>query len=107
VLDFRVPPLPVLVHTREKVGPEGFAANPVGAGPYRIVKNVQGQEVVFERFEDYWAGSPKGKPAASPKAVEAPKAEVPKAAEAPKAEPPSAAAETPKAESVAEPSEAM
>ena len=48
---------------REKVGPEGFAANPVGAGPYKIVKNVQGQEVVFERFEDYWAGSPKGKPA--------------------------------------------
>jgi peptide/nickel transport system substrate-binding protein len=48
---------------REKVGPDGFAANPVGAGPYKIVKNVQGQEIVFERFEDYWAGSPKGKPA--------------------------------------------
>ena len=48
---------------REKVGPEGFAANPVGAGPYKIVKNVQGQEIVFERFEGYWAGSPKGKPA--------------------------------------------
>ena len=48
---------------REKVGPEGFAKNPVGAGPYKIVKNVQGQEVVFERFEDYWPGSPKGKPA--------------------------------------------
>ncbi|MGE0576655.1 MAG: ABC transporter substrate-binding protein [Reyranella sp.] len=48
---------------REKVGPEGFAAKPVGAGPYRIVKNEQGKEVVFERFDDYWAGSPKGKPA--------------------------------------------
>ena len=48
---------------REKVGPEGFAAKPVGAGPYKIVKNDQGKEVVFERFEDYWAGSPKGKPA--------------------------------------------
>jgi peptide/nickel transport system substrate-binding protein len=48
---------------REKVGPEGFAAKPVGAGPYRIVKNEQGKEVVFERFEDYWSGSPKGKPA--------------------------------------------
>src|SRR5215203_2076549 len=48
---------------REKVGPEGFAAKPVGAGPYKIVKNEQGKEVVFERFEDYWAGSPKGKPA--------------------------------------------
>jgi peptide/nickel transport system substrate-binding protein len=48
---------------REKVGPEEFAKKPVGAGPYKIVKNVQGQEVVFERFEDYWQGSPKGKPA--------------------------------------------
>jgi peptide/nickel transport system substrate-binding protein len=48
---------------REKVGPQGFAAKPVGAGPYKIVKNEQGKEVVFERFEDYWAGSPKGKPA--------------------------------------------
>lgn len=48
---------------REKVGPEGFAAKPVGAGPYKFVKNDQGKEVVLERFEDYWAGSPKGKPA--------------------------------------------
>jgi peptide/nickel transport system substrate-binding protein len=48
---------------REKVGPEGFAAKPVGAGPYKIVANEQGKEVVFERFDDYWAGSPKGKPA--------------------------------------------
>ena len=48
---------------REKVGPEGFAAKPVGAGPYKIVKNEQAKEVVFERFDDYWAGSPKGKPA--------------------------------------------
>jgi peptide/nickel transport system substrate-binding protein len=48
---------------REKVGPEEFAKKPVGAGPYKFVKNVQGQEVVLERFEDYWQGSPKGKPA--------------------------------------------
>jgi peptide/nickel transport system substrate-binding protein len=48
---------------REKVGPEGFAAKPVGAGPYKIVKNDQGKEVVFERFDDYWEGSPKGRPA--------------------------------------------
>ncbi|MBL0901174.1 MAG: ABC transporter substrate-binding protein, partial [Reyranella sp.] len=48
---------------RERVGPEGFAARPVGAGPYKIVKNEQGKEVVFERFDDYWAGSPKGRPA--------------------------------------------
>jgi peptide/nickel transport system substrate-binding protein len=48
---------------RENVGPEGFAAKPVGAGPYKIVRNEQGKEILFERFEDYWAGSPKGKPA--------------------------------------------
>jgi ABC-type transport system substrate-binding protein len=48
---------------REKVGPEGFSAKPIGAGPYKIVRNEQGKEVFFERFEDYWAGSPKGKPA--------------------------------------------
>ncbi|MFZ5778705.1 MAG: ABC transporter substrate-binding protein [Pseudomonadota bacterium] len=48
---------------REKVGPAEFAKKPVGAGPYKIVKNEQGKEVVFERFADYWAGSPKGKPA--------------------------------------------
>ncbi|HZQ02083.1 MAG TPA: ABC transporter substrate-binding protein [Reyranella sp.] len=48
---------------REKVGPEEFAKKPVGAGPYRIIRNEPGKEVVFERFEDYWVGSPKGKPA--------------------------------------------
>jgi peptide/nickel transport system substrate-binding protein len=48
---------------REKVGPEEFARKPVGAGPYKIVKNEQGKEVWFERFDDYWADSPKGKPA--------------------------------------------
>jgi peptide/nickel transport system substrate-binding protein len=48
---------------REKVGPEEFAKKPVGAGPYKIVKNEQGKEVWFERFDDYWKDSPKGKPA--------------------------------------------
>jgi peptide/nickel transport system substrate-binding protein len=48
---------------RERVGPEEFAKKPIGAGPYKIVKNEQGKEVWFERFDDYWANSPKGKPA--------------------------------------------
>ena len=48
---------------REKVGPEEFARKPVGAGPYKIVRYEPGKEVVFERFEEYWAGSPKGTPA--------------------------------------------
>ena len=44
---------------REKVGPEGFAKAPIGAGPYKITRNEQGKEVVFEKFADYWQGSPK------------------------------------------------
>jgi peptide/nickel transport system substrate-binding protein len=48
---------------REKVGPEGYAKAPVGAGPYKVTKVESGVSIDFERFEDYWAGSPKGKPA--------------------------------------------
>jgi len=48
---------------REKVGPEAYAKAPVGSGPYKIVKVDPGASVDFERFDDYWAGSPKGKPA--------------------------------------------
>src|SRR4051812_37641280 len=48
---------------REKVGPEGYAKAPVGTGPYKITKVEPGVSIDFERFEDYWAGSPKPKPA--------------------------------------------
>ena len=48
---------------REKVGAEAYAKAPVGAGPYKVTKFDAGASVEFERFEDYWAGSPKGKPA--------------------------------------------
>ena len=44
---------------REKVGVDGFAKAPIGAGPYKITKNDQGKEVVFEKFDGYWEGSPK------------------------------------------------
>jgi peptide/nickel transport system substrate-binding protein len=47
---------------REKVGAEGYAKAPVGAGPYRVTRVDAGQ-VDFERFADYYADSPKGKPA--------------------------------------------
>jgi peptide/nickel transport system substrate-binding protein len=39
----------------------GFRRQAGRRGPYKIVKNDQGKEVVFERFDDYWEGSPKGK----------------------------------------------
>jgi peptide/nickel transport system substrate-binding protein len=48
---------------REKVGAEGYAKAPIGAGPYKITKVEPGASIDFERFDDYWAGSPKGKPA--------------------------------------------
>jgi peptide/nickel transport system substrate-binding protein len=48
---------------REKVGPEAYAKAPIGAGPYKITKVEPGVSIDFERFDDYWAGSPKGKPA--------------------------------------------
>jgi peptide/nickel transport system substrate-binding protein len=54
---------------REKVGPEGYAKAPIGAGPYRMTKVEPGVSIDFERFEDYWAGSPKGKPAIKKLAV--------------------------------------
>lgn len=56
--------LPIYPKTyREKVGAEGYARAPVGAGPYRMTRVEPGVSIDFERFEDYWAGSPKGKPA--------------------------------------------
>ena len=48
---------------RERVGAEGYAKAPIGAGPYKITKVEAGVSIDFERFEEYWADSPKGKPA--------------------------------------------
>jgi peptide/nickel transport system substrate-binding protein len=42
----------------EKVGPNGFKQNPVGAGPFKFVKQQAGTEVEFEAFPDYWRKSP-------------------------------------------------
>jgi peptide/nickel transport system substrate-binding protein len=42
----------------EKVGEQGFAAHPIGAGPYKFVSTKPGIEVVFEAFEHYWRHVP-------------------------------------------------
>ncbi|MBS0561541.1 MAG: ABC transporter substrate-binding protein, partial [Proteobacteria bacterium] len=48
---------------RERVGAQGYAAAPVGTGPYRVTR-VDGENAIdLERFDGYFAGSPKGKPA--------------------------------------------
>jgi peptide/nickel transport system substrate-binding protein len=42
----------------EKVGPNGFKQQPIGAGPYRFVKQQAGTEIEFEAFGDYWRKTP-------------------------------------------------
>ena len=48
---------------REQVGMEGFSRAPVGTGPYRITKFDVAGGVEYERFDGYYEGGPKGKPA--------------------------------------------
>jgi peptide/nickel transport system substrate-binding protein len=46
-------------HYLEQVGTEGFIANPIGTGPFKFVSAQPGlEEVVMERFDDYYGGSP-------------------------------------------------
>lgn len=42
----------------EEVGPEAFAKNPVGSGPYRLVEFTDGERYVFEAWDGYWGGKP-------------------------------------------------
>ena len=42
----------------EQVGPNGFKQKPIGAGPYRFVKQQAGTEIEFEAFTEYWRKSP-------------------------------------------------
>jgi peptide/nickel transport system substrate-binding protein len=39
----------------EKVGPDGFVAKPVGAGPYKLVAQQPGTRLDFEAFDGYYA----------------------------------------------------
>ena len=48
---------------RERVGVEAYSKAPVGAGPYKITKVDGVSQIEFERFDDYYADSPKPKPA--------------------------------------------
>lgn len=50
-------------HSTDKYDRGAQALMPDGLGPYRVVKFEPGQQVVLERFEDYYTASPKGRPA--------------------------------------------
>ncbi len=59
------PILPLMLSLQEiipesyfkKVGSNGFNDFPVGAGPFKFVRGKRGDEIVLERFEDYYGGS--------------------------------------------------
>ena len=56
--------LPILPRTyRESVGAEAYARKPVGCGPYRFARIDGERSIELERFEGYYAESPKGRPA--------------------------------------------
>lgn len=42
----------------QEVGDKKFGEEPVGAGPFKFVQNRYGGEVVLERFDAYYGGSP-------------------------------------------------
>lgn len=42
----------------EEVGDDAFGQNPVGTGPYRLVRWVKDDRVVLEANSDYWRGAP-------------------------------------------------
>jgi len=57
--------LQLLVHTQivpkdylTRVGLAGFVEHPVGAGPFKFVQGRLDGDIVLERFDDYYGGSP-------------------------------------------------
>lgn len=49
-------------HYLDEVGTEGFVAHPIGTGPFMFVEGQLDEQVVLERFDDYWGGAPDLKP---------------------------------------------
>jgi peptide/nickel transport system substrate-binding protein len=47
---------------REKVGPLEYSRNPIGSGPYKFTRVNGVTEIDLERYDGYYAESPKGRP---------------------------------------------
>ena len=45
-------------HYYERVGKDGFKARPLGAGPYRLLSQEAGTQMLFEAWDDYWRRTP-------------------------------------------------
>ena len=45
-------------HYLEEVGTQGFVEHPIGTGPFKFVSASGLEEIVMERFDDYWGGAP-------------------------------------------------
>jgi peptide/nickel transport system substrate-binding protein len=64
------PNLPLMLSMQEivpatymkAVGSQGFEAHPVGTGPFKFIRTKAGNEIVLERFEGYYGGSPRRPP---------------------------------------------
>ena len=59
------PAMQLLVHQQilpeaylTEVGTEGFIARPVGTGPFKFVEGQLDDQIVMERFADFWGGAP-------------------------------------------------
>ena len=46
-------------HHVSKVGADGFASEPLGSGPYRVVDYQRNSRIVLEAFDKYWGPKPK------------------------------------------------
>lgn len=59
------PAMQLLVHQQivpkayiEEVGTKGFIEHPIGTGPFKFVEGQLDDQIVMERFDDYWGGAP-------------------------------------------------
>ena len=49
-------------HYLEEVGTQGFIEHPIGTGPFKFVSAETLDEIVMERFDDYYGGAPSLEP---------------------------------------------